>query len=247
MINMFEQSIGGKALINIECSELDQCLAVKEHFGDVFLVGVMAKTFPDISQGCKVVGKLQTAGIRVSAGLGGGSPQQWERALKLALNSHTEHLNQIFPAAALSQCLLLQNGGRTIVNALVRPSGKEGEVIIGTGPLSDSIYSAVSVRTAAAMLKETGVSSIKLYPIEGVVHFRELEAVARAAAEFDMMLEPTGGISPENVGQVVRICLNAGVKHIMPHLYGSLKNESGVLDFYKMEKAVKEISMAVGG
>ena len=172
-------------------------------------------------------------------GLGDGESGQWERALKLALETNCEHLNQIFPAAALSQALIRKRGNRSIVNALIRPTGRVGYVSIGTGPISEREDSAVLLRAVAAMLHETHVNSLKFFPIKGTAHLEELAEVARIAAEFGMMIEPTGGITPDNVEIVVRTCLEAGAVHVMPHRYGSLKDESGGLDFDKMDRAVE--------
>lgn len=242
---MFERSIDGKVILNIQCMCLDECLEAKKQFGDIFLTGITAKAFSDIEDGIDCIRRLQNAGIRVSAGLGDGEAFQWERALNLALMTDCEHLNQVFPAAALSQRLIREKENRTIVNALIRPTGRVGYVSIGTGPLSEKEESIVPIRAAAAMLKETHVSSLKFFPIKGTAHLAELETVAKAAAEFDMMIEPTGGITPDNVEAVVRTCMEAGAVHIMPHLYASLKDESGMLELYKMERAVEAIRRAL--
>ena len=95
------------------------------------------------------------------------------------------------------------------------------------------------------MLHETHVNSLKFFPIKGTAHLEELAEVARIAAEFGMMIEPTGGITPDNVEIVVRTCLEAGAVHVMPHLYGSLKDESGGLDFDKMDRAVEAVQRAL--
>ena len=245
MQKMFEESIKGKVIINIQCSDVEQCLSIKKQYGNVFLTGITAKSYPDLETGVELIHKLQANGIRVSAGLGDGASAQWERALQLALKCNTEHLNQVFPAAALAQGLIEQRGNRTITNALIRPTGKVGYVKIGTGPMSENEDSIIPMRTAASMLKEMRVKSIKFFPIKGLEHLKELEEVARIAGEFGLMIEPTGGIKPENVEAVVKTCLDAGAAYVMPHVYGSLKNEDGQLDCNKMEKTMEAIERAV--
>lgn len=245
MKRLFEESISGKILINIQCSAIEQCIEVRERYGNVFLTGITAKSYPELDEGIHTIQALQENGIRVSAGLGDGASSQWERALQLALSCNTEHLNQVFPAAALSQSLIDKKGNRTVTNALIRPTGRVGYVQIGTGPMSEKEESVVSIRTAAAMLKETYVKSLKFFPIKGLQHLEELKEAARIAGEFDMMMEPTGGITPDNVEVIVRICLEAGAKYVMPHLYGSLKDETGAIDFEKMDKAVAAIKRAL--
>lgn len=245
MEEMFERSIDGRVIINIQCGDLEQCVEAKRRFGDIFLTGITAKAFPNLEDGAACIRKLQEAGIRVSAGLGDGESFQWERALKLALETDCEHLNQVFPAAALSQGLLWEKGNRTTVNALIRPTGRVGYVSIGTGPVSEKEESILPVRAAAAMIKEMHVESLKFFPMKGTAHLEELAELARTAAEFDLMIEPTGGITPENVETVVRTCLSAGAVRIMPHLYGSLKHENGSLDLDKMDRAVEAIQTAL--
>ena len=244
MKQMFKESIDGKKLINIQFFSIEQCLEARERYGNVFLTGVTAKSFPKLEDGIRTIQVLQEKGIRVSAGLGDGASSQWERALELALSCNTEHLNQVFPAAALSQRLIDEKGNQTIANALIRPTGRVGYVQIGTGPMSEGEEAVVPIRAAVAMLKETHVKSLKLFPIKGLQHLEELKEVARVASEFDMMIEPTGGITPDNVEVIVRTCLQAGAKYVMPHLYGSLKDENGIIDFEKMDKAVAAIKRA---
>lgn len=36
------------------------------------------------------------------------------------------------------------------------------------------------------------------------------------------MIEPTGGITLENFEQILKVCVEAGVEKIMPHVYGSI-------------------------
>jgi uncharacterized protein (TIGR03581 family) len=46
--------------------------------------------------------------------------------------------------------------------------------------------------------------------------------VARACAEHDFWLEPTGGIDLENFEPIMEIALEAGVSKIIPHIYSSI-------------------------
>lgn len=50
----------------------------------------------------------------------------------------------------------------------------------------------------------------------------ELVAAVEACARQDFILEPTGGITPENFREIVEIALNAGVKQVIPHVYSSI-------------------------
>lgn len=245
----FEQSaIAGKVMLNIQTRSVVASKAATALLGPAVLVGVMAKDYPEAGTGEAYVRELHEAGVQVSAGLGDGSAAQWERALALAVATRPAHLNQIFPAAALSRQALRQSGADTFVNAMVTPSGRPGWVTLGTGPLSQAAAPAVvPVEAALAMMRETGIRSVKFFPIEGTKRLDELQAVAQAAAAADMMVEPTGGITPDNVADIVRVCLEAGVRRIMPHLYGSLKDPAtGDLDIGRLERAYAAIAALLG-
>lgn len=243
MNQLFRHALGGKVLLNVQARSAEAAAEASGLLGAAVLVGVMARDFPRLEDGVNYVQTLHAQGVQVSVGLGDGSAEQWERALQLALRTKPHHLNQIFSAASLSQSLLRSLGAPTLVNGMVKPAGQPGLVHIGTGPLSQLNGSAtIPVQAALAILKETGVQSVKFFPIEGTGRLEELRQIARAVAEMDMMLEPTGGITPENVAAIVGVCLEEGVQYIMPHLYGSLKNRhTGDLDMQKLETAYKNV------
>lgn len=246
-MELFSGGIGKRVLMNIQCDSVATCERIMDIYGVCFLTGVTAKSFTDLKDGIHLIETMKEKNIPVSAGLGDGSADQWERALQMALATDPEHLNQVFPTAALAQKVLADAGCRTIVNGLIHPTGVPGKVIISTGPLSEGRAKAVADgETAAAMLFEAGVKSIKFFPVEGERHLEEIRALARAAAKYDMIMEPTGGITPENVGKIVGSCLEAGVSYVMPHLYGSLKEKAtGTLDMEKFKKAYDAIRSVV--
>jgi uncharacterized protein (TIGR03581 family) len=165
----------------------------------------------------------------------------------MALAAQPRHLNQVFPAAALSQAALTSAGAPTVVNALVRPSGVPGMVQVATGPLSGRHqHAGVPVDVALDMLAEVGVRSVKLFPVQGAARLDELHAVAAAAAKRDLMLEPTGGISPDNLSAVLETCRAAGVRWLMPHLYGSVKDADGKLSPVRLAAAVAVLDRFTG-
>lgn len=247
-MNWSEDAIGGVVLLNVQAKTEQAAAAAAKRLGRSVLVGVMARDFPTPEEGAAFIERLHRLGVRVSAGLGDGSADQWENALRLALLTRPAHLNQIFPAAGLSQYALRAAGASTMVNGMIRPSGRPGYVEIGTGPLSREADTVLPAEAALLMLKETGVESVKFFPLEGDKRLGELKAVARAAARLDMAVEPTGGITPDNVARIVRICLDAGVRRIMPHLYGSLRNpQTGDLDPGLLERAHAQVLAAIGG
>lgn len=212
-------------LINVQASTVDAAAAAARRYGDDVVVGVVARDFAEPAEGAAHIRRLQAQGVRVSAGLGDGAADQWERALQLAILTQPCHLNQVFPAAGLSQRVLADAGAPTLVNALVRPGGAPGVVSVNTGPRSQRAPDGrLPVGAALDMLAEVGVRSVKLFPVNGDTRLDEVRAVAAAAAERDLALEPTGGITPDNLAAVLDACLDAGVTRLMPHLYGSVKD-----------------------
>ncbi|WP_163654699.1 KDGP aldolase family protein [Listeria sp. PSOL-1] len=163
----------------------------------------------------------------LSVGLGAGNPNQSAMVARISSELGPQHVNQVFTGVGASRALLGQN--ETVINGLVSPTGKVGYVNIATGPLSSKMDAAeVPIETAIALLKDMGGSSIKYFPMKGLAHEAEYRAVAKACAENDFYLEPTGGIDLENFEEIVQIALDAGVKKIIPHVYSSIiDKESG--------------------
>ena len=101
--------------------------------------------------------------------------------------------------------------------------GKPGYVKISTGYLAkDEKPAIVPVATAIAMAKEEGANSLKYFPMGGLKCREEYEVVAKACAEHDFNLEPTGGIDLDNFREILLIAVNAGVKKVIPHVYSSI-------------------------
>ena len=186
------------------------------------VVGVLSKNYPDtqtaIEDMQKYANEIENA---LSIGLGAGDPNQSTMVSEISKVVQPQHVNQVFTGAPISRALLGQN--ETVVNALVSPTGKVGLVKISTGPLSSQAPDAVvPVETAIAMLKDMGASSIKFFPMGGLKSKDEFAYIARACAEQNFYLEPTGGIDLENFEEIMQIALDAGVEKIIPHIYSSI-------------------------
>ena len=132
------------------------------------------------------------------------------------------------------------------MNSMVAPCGKPGFVKVSTGPLAKELEPAiVPVGTAIAMAKEQGADSLKYFPMGGLKCREEFEAVAKACAENDFCLEPTGGIDLVNFKEILAIAVNAGVKRVIPHVYSSIiDKETGstrVEDVEALYGMIKEV------
>lgn len=186
------------------------------------VVGVLSKNYPDLASAIddmtKYANDIENA---ISVGLGAGDPNQSEMVSQISKVIQPQHVNQVFTGAAISRALLGQND--TVVNALVSPTGKVGQVKISTGPLSSTYPDAiVPVETAIAMLKDMGASSIKFFNMRGLTYKDEYAYVAKACAEHHFYLEPTGGIDLDNFEEILKIALDAGVEKVIPHVYSSI-------------------------
>lgn len=96
------------------------------------------------------------------------------------------------------------------------------------------------------MLKDMGVHAAKFFPMGGLKSIEELKALAEACAKYDMpSIEPTGGITVENFREILKVCLDAGVKRVMSHVYNSIiDKETGktkIEDIKKIYGIIKEL------
>lgn len=154
-----------------------------------------------------------------------------------------QHVNQVFTGVATSRALLGED--ETVINGLISPTGKVGLVNIATGPLSSQQPAAeVPIETAIALLKDMGGTAVKFFPMKGLKHKDEYEAVAEACAKYDFNHEPTGGIDLDNFEEILQIAVDAGVKKIIPHVYSSIIGDDGLTrpeDVKKLYEIVKKV------
>ncbi|KAF5303740.1 hypothetical protein FQR65_LT18962 [Abscondita terminalis] len=161
--------------------------------------------------------------------LGAGDPKQSFMVASLAKKIKPAHANQVFTGVGLTVDNYSNN--EVFINCLCAPTGKPGFVKISTGPLSSQKEDAiVSIETAIAMIKDMGGDSIKFFPMKGLSTKEEFKVVAKACAENNFSLEPTGGIDLDNFKEIMQIALDAGVKYIIPHVYNSIIDSKTVSD-----------------
>ncbi|MBU5357040.1 KDGP aldolase family protein [Enterococcus gallinarum] len=208
--------------LNVLANSVENAKECFEAAEGKILLGVLSKNYSTDEAAIEDMKKYQ-AEIEnaLSVGLGAGDPNQSEMVSRISAVLKPQHVNQVFTGAATSRALLGQE--ETIVNALVSPTGKVGFVNIATGPLSSQEEpTEVPLETAIALLKDMGASSIKYFPMKGLAHKEEYQAVAKACAAHDFYLEPTGGIDLDNFAEILQIAVDAGVKKIIPHVYSSI-------------------------
>ncbi len=79
------------------------------------------------------------------------------------------------------------------------------------------------LETAIALLKDMGGSSIKYFPMGGLKHRAEFEAVAKACAARTISGSSRPAVSIwKTTARSWKIALDAGVSKIIPHIYSSI-------------------------
>ncbi|MFS7260613.1 KDGP aldolase family protein [Carnobacterium divergens] len=216
--NYLEDRICLNVLANSVENAMDCYKAADGHI----VLGVLSKNYDSDEAAIADMERYQAAtNNALSVGLGAGDPNQSQMVSRISGTLQPQHVNQVFTGVGTSRALLKQS--ETIVNGLISPTGKVGVVNIATGPLSSQMPAGeVTIETAIALLKDMGGSSIKFFPMKGLQHIEEYKAVAKACAEHDFYLEPTGGIDLENFEEIVQIAIDAGVKKVIPHVYSSI-------------------------
>ncbi|RJT11465.1 2-dehydro-3-deoxy-phosphogluconate aldolase [Rahnella inusitata] len=211
-----------RVCLNVLAGSKDNARDIYEAAEGHVLVGVLSKNYADVASA--VADMKEYAALienALSVGLGAGDPRQSLMVSQISAQVQPQHVNQVFTGVGTSRALLGQND--SVVNGLISPTGKAGFVKINTGPLSSKASDAiVPVETAITLLKDMGGSSVKYFPMGGLSTRDEFAAVARACAEQDFWLEPTGGIDLENFEAIMEIALAAGVTKIIPHIYSSI-------------------------
>lgn len=184
-------------------------------------LGLLSADYPDVESAIEDMKKYQPEVDNcISVGLGAGNPGQWKAVAEISAAIRPKHINQTFTAGGYTRALA---GEYPFMNSMVAPSGTPGMVKISTGPIAKDMEPAiVPVSSAIAMAKEQGANSLKFFPMGGLKCKEELIEVAKACAENDFYLEPTGGIDLGNFKEILTIIVDAGVKKIIPHVYSSI-------------------------
>lgn len=242
-INFFKDTV----CINLLAKDIANAKEAIDALDGHGLVGIISKQFESVEQGVEYVSRFLESIPLASIGLGDGDPKQWKMAAEIAAETDPGHVNQVFGGASYTLGLLRGKGcSSTLVNALISPTGQPGMVKISTGPFSSKEKEAiVDVNTAMAMFNDTGIQSVKFFHMKGTEKLDELAEVAKACVKHNIpIIEPTGGITIENVKPIIETCLEAGCTKIMPHVYSSLiDKETGLTD----TKLVKELYQNIKG
>lgn len=217
-----------RVCLNVLAGSLDNAKEVYAASEGHVVVGVLSKNYESVDSAVEDMKRYQReCNNGISVGLGAGDPNQWKMVAEISEKIGPQHINQVFTGVGYSRAKVGQE--ETVINCLISPTGKPGFVKISTGPLSSQGEDGVvPVDTAISMIKDMGGSSVKYFPMKGLEHIEEYREVARACADAEFILEPTGGIDLGNYREILEIAIDAGVKKVIPHIYSSIiDKESG--------------------
>jgi 2-dehydro-3-deoxy-phosphogluconate aldolase len=233
-----------RVAVNFLAGDLDNAKAVIEAMDGHALVGILSKQFKSVEEGVVKVNAWLEELPAVSVGMGGGDPAQAVKAALIASQTNPGHVNQPFTGAGFASGALRAKGANeTAINVMMAPTGIPGKVKVNTGKFcvaeSDAL---VDVDTAMAMIKDMEADSVKFFPMGGLKSLEELKAVAEACARQGIQLiEPTGGITPDNFQAILQVCLDAGVPYVMPHVYGSVMDKETGMTNVEQVRRIYEI------
>lgn len=210
-----------RVCLNCLTNSLENARAIWEAMDGHVLVGLLSADYPDVDHAVKDMRRYQEIlDNHISVGLGAGNPGQWKAVAEISGELKPGHINQTFTGGGYTRA---KAGVQPIMNSMMAPCGQVGFVKVSTGPVSKDLAAAVvPVETAIAMAKEMGADSLKYFPMGGLKIRKEYQAVAKACAESEFGLEPTGGIDLENFEEILQIAVDAGVEKIIPHVYSSI-------------------------
>lgn len=224
---------------NVLAKDLANAMEISAPAPEKILVGLTVKQFATNEEAVNTANEYKKNNVLVSIGLGAGDPAMWERVVQVSSKCLPYHINQVFPAAGYTKGVMdALNHKDCIINSLITPSDDPEFVYISTGAVSEGCKDVVSVDTAAKMMADIGLNSVKFYPVGGNKKIENIKAMAKAAANNGIeIFEPTGSLSVENVHEVVEACFNSGMKTVIPHLYTSLVNkETGCTELHYIEE-----------
>ncbi|RKP55066.1 oxo-acid lyase [Cohnella endophytica] len=223
MSDMNKRLYKGRVALNVLANGVDNAKEVFDAAEGYVLVGVLSKDYPTVEAAVAAMKRYGEAiDDAVSIGLGAGDNRQAAIVAQIAKHYPGTHINQVFPVVGATRANLGDRGGW--INSLVSPTGQAGYVNVSTGPVSAAHpeQAIVPVKTAIALVRDMGGNALKYFPMNGLNREDELRAVAKACGEEGFALEPTGGIDMDNFEPILRIALEAGVPHIIPHVYSSI-------------------------
>lgn len=250
MSEIAKRFYNNRVALNVLAKDITNAKEVFDAAEGHVLVGVLSKDYATVAEAVEAMEAYgREIDNAVSIGLGAGDNRQAAVVAEIVKHFPGSHINQVFPAVGATRANL---GDRdSWINSLVSPTGQPGFVNISTGPVSaaQSELAVVPVHAAIALVRDMGGNALKYFPMQGLKREDELRAVAKACAEADFALEPTGGIDMDNFEAILEIALEAGVPQIIPHVYSSIIDQEGltiVSDVQSLYASMKTLAKKYG-
>lgn len=250
MSEIAKRFYNNRVTLNVLAKDITNAKEVFDAAEGHVLVGVLSKDYATVSEAVEAMEAYgREIDNAVSIGLGAGDNRQAAVVAEIVKHFPGSHINQVFPAVGATRANL---GDReSWINSLVSPTGQPGFVNISTGPVSatQSELAVVPVHAAIALVRDMGGNALKYFPMQGLKREEELRAVAKACAEADFALEPTGGIDMDNFEAILEIALEAGVPQVIPHVYSSIIDQEGrtiVSDVQSLFASMKMLAKKYG-
>lgn len=211
--------IHGRVAVSFLVKDASNAKEVWEASEGTAIVTLSATQYSDTEQMKQDLQAVLEVVPAVSMALGGGAnPDNWATVC-MAGQYGAVHLNQPLPTAGYVKGLL--NTAEVWVNAAVEPTGEPGVVRVPWNAGVETGYT-LPVETVTNILRQTGIDAVKFHPLTGARVYEELAVLSRSAAAAGVEgVEPAGGIMLENVVQVVRTILEAGVTFAIPHIFSA--------------------------
>lgn len=242
--------LNDRICLNVLASDIDNAKEIVEATEGHVVVGLLSANYltteaavADMQAHDKVLDGA------VSVGLGAGDPNQWSMVADICKTYTPEHVNQVF--TAIGQTRTSVNNDSTFINCLVHPLEESDYVDVATGPLSSGCEPVKApIESAIAMIRDMGGNSIKFFPMNGLQSITQYKSIARACAEENFALEPTGGLDLDNFEEIVTVALEAGVQKIIPHVYSSIidktTGKTKIADVKKLYEIMKRLGKQYG-
>lgn len=131
-------------LLNVQTDSLRTAVIVSQMYPNRISIGVTAQRFPALDEGIALIRQTHENGVLVSAGLGDGAADQWQRALDLALAlrglRHFDELARVAEVAVSRNMMIEPTAGLTPKNL---PSILETCIGAGARRIMPHLYTSV--------------------------------------------------------------------------------------------------------
>ncbi|HEY60311.1 MAG TPA: KDGP aldolase family protein [Anaerolineae bacterium] len=220
--------INSRILFLVPALNIDNAIKVNQALNGAGLVAVSANKYSSAESLAQEAKQMQDKLGVISIALGEADFSQAEKVIKAALLSKPDHINQPFELSGYAQGRLHQAGVKhTIINALVQEANREDQVIIKIGKKNAERIITLQIRDAMELISGWGIKSVKAQFTKKGVNFNWLANITRAAKEAGLeLVEPSSGITEENINEVINTGLKCGCAFILPHVFSSLIDKS---------------------